>query len=287
MAIINNTATVRYSAGRAGADTAVSNVATAELIEEYALSATKTALNNGFVPGENITYILQVTNTGTEPVFSVTVSDDLGGATLPLTFLEGSARLNIDGAITQIIPTTTVPLVFALPNPLPVGEIATIIYVARATTALTDGVTEITNTATVTGNGGSTTGPVVTAEPTSATVELEEFASLSIVKTVSTAQITPGVPFSYFITLTNSGAVEATNVNVTDVLPENFTINSITSTSGGTVTTFDPADYTLDAGTNTLLLPAPGSARTITVPASTGGVSGTTTIEINGTIATT
>ena len=70
---------------------------------------------------------------------------------------------------------------------------------------------------------------------------------------------------------------------VTDTLPAGFSINSIVSVTSGVATTYLPTDYTVDPTTNTLTLPTGGGA-SIVVPASVGGVAGTTVITINGQI---
>ena len=55
---INNTAGVTYGYGRSGIGTSSSNVASTNLIEEYAISSVKSSLNSGFRPGDNIKVIL-------------------------------------------------------------------------------------------------------------------------------------------------------------------------------------------------------------------------------------
>ncbi|MES2709904.1 MAG: hypothetical protein V4726_25125 [Verrucomicrobiota bacterium] len=58
---------------------------------------------------------------------------------------------------------------------------------------------------------------------------------LSVVKTASVTKITPGVPFTYTITVTNTGA-EANNVKASDIIPAGLTINSVTASDSGSVT---------------------------------------------------
>ena len=281
---INNTASVEYSYGRSGYDSATSNIATTSLIEDYAISATKQTLNESFRPGENITYVVTVNNDGTEPLYAVSISDDLGGTGTPLIFVEGSGLAVYDGTTYPLVPTTLSPLSFTLPVILPAGESATFLFVARVNSSLSSTVTEITNTVTVTGREGSTTGTVITVSPNpTATISLEDYALLSITKEVSATEIVPDQAFDYVITIENNGSLDATNVVVTDTLPAGFTINSIVGVTGGVSTTFTPADYTVDPTTNTLTLPTGGGV-SIVVPASSGGVAGTTVITINGQI---
>lgn len=282
---INNTASVTYAYGRSETASAVSNTATTSLIEEFSISGSKITNNETFRNGENITYQITVSNDGTSSLYNVTISDDLGGETNPLTFLDGSGTYNINGITAGIIPTSVRPLVFVLPSPLASGETATLVFVARVSSALDDSVESITNTATITANEGSTTGDSISVTP-SPTVSISrgEFADVTLTKSVSSAQVTSGETFSYTITLSNSGNLDATGLIITDTLPDGFVISSITSETNGTVTTFSASDYEVDTSTNTLTLPS-GSTLSITVPASSGGTSGTTVVTITGAIS--
>lgn len=282
---INNSATAVYGYGRNSRDSASSNVATTNLITEYAISGYKESLNSAFRAGENITYYVHISNDGTSPLYNVTVSDDLGGSGTPLSFVESSAVLNLNGSNQTITPTSVNPLTFVLPSALAAGDLATLTYVARVNSGISDDVTEITNTATIQANEGSSTGSLISVSPSpTVTLELEDYANVTMSKSVSTNEITVGETFSYTITLSNSGNLDATGVIITDILPTNFTISSITSVTNGVLTTFDTGDYTVDPTTNTLTLPNTSSAQTITVPATTSAGDGTTIVTITGSI---
>lgn len=282
---INNSATAVYGYGRDSRDSVSSNIATTNLITEYAISGTKNSLNTAFRAGENITYYITISNDGTSPLYNVTVTDNLGGAPTPLTFVDSSAVLNINGANSQIIPTSVNPLTFVLPIPLNAGDLATITYIARVGSAISETLTEITNIATIQANEGSVTGNLITVSPSpTLTLPLEDYADVSMSKAVSTNEISVGEIFSYTITLTNSGNLDATGVIITDVLPENFVISSITSLTNGVLTTFSSSDYVVDSATNTLTLPDTSSSLSIIVPASTTAGDGTTVITITGSI---
>lgn len=282
---INNTASATYVYGKAETATAVSNTATTNLIEQYAISGSKLSNNSTFRNGENITYQISVSNIGTLSLYSVTISDDLGGSTNPLSFLDSSATMNLNGISSFITPTSTRPLTFVLPSPLASGETATITYVARVSSSLDESVETIVNTATITANEGSTTGTSISVTPSpSFTLSRGEFANVTMSKNVSSTQITAGETFSYTLTLFNSGSLDATGVVITDTLPTGFKIESVTSLTNGVTTTFSASDYTIESSTNTLTLPT-GSSLTITVPGAVGGLSGTTVITITGSIS--
>ena len=281
---INNTASVSYAYGRSGLDSATSNVATTSLIEDYAISATKQSLNSSFRPGENITYVVNITNDGTEPLYLVTISDDLGGVGTPLSFVESSGLFIVNNTTSVVVPTTLNPLTFTLTTPLLSDESATLVFVARVSSSLGDTVNEITNTATVTAREGSTTGDIITANPSpSITLQLEDYAQLSLTKEVSASEIVPNQAFDYVITIENTGSLDATNVVVTDQLPTGFVVNSITAVTNGVSTSYDASDYSIDPVTNTLTLPT-NDLKAIVVPAAVGGISGITVITINGQI---
>lgn len=282
---INNIASATYNFGRSESASAISNTATTNLIEEFSVSGTKITNNSTFRNGENITYQISVSNDGTSSLYNVTVTDNLGGDTNPLTYVDGSGTFNINGITSFIIPTAVRPLTFVLPSPLSSGETATIVFVARVSSGLASDVTSIENTATITAREGSETGDEISVTPSpTTTVERGDFAEVSLVKDVSSSQVTSGETFSYKITLTNSGNLDATGVVITDTLPDNFTIETITSETNGVTTTFSASDYSVDSSSNTLTLPS-GSSLSITVPASSDGTSGQTVVTITGSIS--
>lgn len=284
MAIINNSASATYGYGRDSQDTAVSNVATANLLEQFSLTGSKNVQNSSFRPGEIVSYYISATNTGTDNLYNLTFTDDLGGTDAPLVFVDGSAYLNFNGNISPIIPTSISPLTFVIPNTFAPGDMATVDFLVRVNSGISATIDEITNTSTISANEGSVTGPVITLAPSpSVTLSREEYASVSITKSISDTNITEGEPFSYTLELENSGNLPATGVVITDVLPAGFVIASITMTTGGVTTTFASGDYTVDGATNTLTLPTNPDVE-IRVPASTGGAVGLTTIVITGQI---
>lgn len=278
--ILNNSATLTYNSGDNTAS-AASNVVSTSLLDSYSLTAQKVSANDSFRPSENITYLVTVTNTGTQPLFDVEITDDLGGTGVPLAYVENSALVIDGGVVTSVTPASTNPLIIPLVNALQSGESVTVVYVAQVSAVLEDGIDEITNTATASANRQSGTGPVVTSEPVSVTIFREDFAQVDIVKSVDKAVISSGDTLTYTFTIENSGNIPATNVVITDTLPEGFEITSIESETDGVTTVYDATDYTVDAN-NTLVLPV--GAKTITVPARDENSNGVTTVTITGTV---
>ena len=284
MAIISNQGNVSYSFnGGAERESAQSNVANINLADEFNIVLDKFAVNDTYLPGENISYQVAITNSGTGVLYNVTLSDDLGTNNY-LTFVQDSAHLITDSERISITPDTTDPLVFILPSPLASGETVYLTYVATVSDTIDPSINSITNTIYGTANGGSTTGIEVTAN-SSATITAKEYASVMVTKSASETDVNVGDTFSYIFTLTNSGNVNASSVSLTDALPENFEITSITSETGGVQTTWTSSDYSLDTSTNTLSMPSETTTQELIVPASSGGIEGETTITITGYIS--
>ena len=120
MATINNSASATYGYGRDNQDSAVSNVATANLLEQFSLSGTKNVQNPSFRPGEILSYYITATNTGTDSLYNLTITDNLGGVGTPLTIVDGSAYLSFNGVISPIIPTLSITSIrrWQIPPPM-------------------------------------------------------------------------------------------------------------------------------------------------------------------------
>ncbi len=277
--ILNNSATLTYNSG-ANTGSAASNVVSTSLLDSYSLTAQKFTANDSWRPGENITYLVTVTNTGTQPLSTVTVTDDLGGEQELLSYVENSARLITNGDVVQVTPTDTSPLTISLATALQSGESVTVLYVAQVNAVVSDDVQEITNTVQASARRNGGTGEVVESVPDSVTIPREDFAQIDITKSVDKAVISSGDTLTYTFVIENSGNIPATNVVITDTLPEGFEITSIQSETNGVVTVYDEGDYTVSAD-NTLILPT-GDDVTITVPARTEAGNGVTTVTVEG-----
>ena len=128
MPTFTNQATLSYNAGVAN-----SNIVTGEIIQ--VLSATKTVLDSGYRPGDPVTYIVTLVNSGTAPYTGLTVTDDLGAYTLgsttvyPLDY-SGNVNYYVNGTL-QPEPAVTQgpPLVFSGIS-VPAGGNALLIYQA-------------------------------------------------------------------------------------------------------------------------------------------------------------
>lgn len=238
-----------------------SNVTVGEILE--VLSATKTAVSDDYVRGDDVTYVISVVNSGPTPLSQISIADDLGGyefgelGTLyPLTYTPGSAQLYINGVL-QSAPTVEAgpPLVFSGIN-IPASGNAVIVYEVTANQfAPLAADSTITNTATVSGAGA----PVTASE----TISTEDAPDLTITKSMEPSVITDQGNITYTFLIQNTGSSEAVatdNVSVSDVF--NPALSDITVTLNGTPLTAG-TDYTYDEASGTFAT----TPSVITVPA--------------------
>lgn len=200
MATFYNQATLSYNG-----NTLASNVTTGEFLE--ALSATKVASGEQYQLNEPVTYVVNVKNSSQALLSGVTVTDDLGAYTygalnlVPLDYEDGSVLLFIDGTL-QAAPTITPgpPLVISGIR-LPAGSTATIVYRARVNRFAPLGTAEsITNTATITAEG------LTTSQEVSEVITPASTPLLSIEKSLSPTVVTDNGQITYTFILKNTGS---------------------------------------------------------------------------------
>ena len=259
MAIFSNQATLTYNG-----NTTNSNIAYGEILD--VLTATKTAVEGTYTPGDLVTYVVTLRNTGNTALTGLTVTDDLGGydfngtTVYPLTYEDGSATLFADG-VPQPDPAVTAgpPLVFTGIT-VPAGGDAVLVYQARANAfANPNAGGTIDNTVTVTGDGINT--PATATETVTAAVA----AALTITKSITPAQVVDNDRVTYTFVIQNTGnepVVATDNAAVTDTFDPILT--ALTVTFDGAVWT-EGVDYNYNVGTG-LFTTVPGR---IVVPAAT------------------
>lgn len=259
MAIFSNQATLTYNGNSTN-----SNIAYGEILD--VLAATKTAIEGSYTPGELVTYVVTLRNTGTTALTGVTVTDDLGGYTLngttvyPLTYEAGSAALFSNG-VPQPAPAVTAGPPLAVSSlTIPANGDLVLVYQARANGFADPGLEgTIVNTVTATGDGIST--PVTATETVTGTIA----PALTITKSISPAQVVDNDRVTYTFVIQNSGnaAVDAAgNASITDVFDPILTALMVTF-EGASWT--EGVQYTYNAATG-LFTTLPGA---ITVPAAT------------------
>ncbi len=283
MAAFFNQAILSYSGG-----TVNSNVTTGELVE--VLTVSKTAVVDEYSQGSDITYIINVVNSGNVSYSGLTLTDDLGAYTFntstlqPLDYVEGSVKYFINGVLQAAPAVTTVDGISITPISVPANGVAAVAYTVTANEfAPPIGTGTVANTATVSGNG------IIDISATE-TVTASASPSLGITKSISPSVITENDPFTYTFVISNYGNTVATvadNVVVTDTFDPAF--ETITVTYNGTLWT-SPDDYTYDPSTGLFTT----SSGAITVPAATYTqdpttgewtvTPGTSTLTVTGTI---
>ena len=257
MATFFNQATLSYSGG-----TVNSNVTTGELVE--VLTVTKTAVVNDYTQGDEITYAVNLINTGATALTGLTLTDDLGAygfgeqTLVPLDYIEGSVKVFADGVL-QPTPTVTAgpPLVIGDID-VPADGVTTVLYTVRANSfAAPVGTGEITNTVTVSGG--------VTPVEASETITAAEEPSLMITKAVSPTTVSENGQLTYTFVIQNNGNAAATAADAI-VVTDTFDpiLSDITVTYNGAVWT-QPDDYTYNEATGEFAT----VAGQITVPAAT------------------
>ncbi len=258
MAQFTNQAAISYNG-----ITVNSNIVTGEITE--ALRASKSAVGNAYRPGDLITYVIALQNTGNTPYTDLTVTDDLGaytfgaGTVTPLTF-SGEDVLYFVNGVLQATPTVTAgPPLTVSGIRVPADGDAVIVYRARANEFAPLGETgTVTNTASVTGGG------LVETLEADATVTAESDPRLTILKALDPTTVVDNGEITYTFTIQNYGteADEATSIILSDTF--NPILDApLTVTLNGAV--LQATDYTYDTASGAFAT-VPG---TITVPAAT------------------
>ena len=259
MAIFSNQATLTYNG-----NTTNSNIAYGEILD--VLVATKTAVEGSYTPGQIVTYVVTLRNTGTAALTGLTVTDDLGGydfngtTVYPLTYEAGSVTLFTDG-VPQAAPTVVAgpPLVFS-DITVPAGGDVVLVYQARANAYADPAVGgTIDNTVTVTGDGLSA--PITATETVVAATE----PVLNITKSITPTQVVDNDRVTYTFVIQNSGnepVVATDNAAITDTFDPILT--ALTVTFDGAAWT-QGVQYNYDEATG-LFTTVPGQ---IVVPAAT------------------
>ena len=225
MAIFSNQATLTYNGSSTN-----SNIAYGEILD--VLVATKTAVEGTYTPGQTVTYVVTLRNTGTAALTGLTVTDDLGGynfggtTVYPLTYEAGTIAQFTNG-VPQAAPAVVAgpPMVISGIT-VPAGGDVVLVYQAQANEYADPAVGgTIDNTVTVTGDGLSA--PVTATE----TVTAEAQPVLTISKSITPAQVVDNDRVTYTFVIQNTGnqAVVATdNAAITDTFDPILTALAVT-----------------------------------------------------------
>lgn len=254
MAILQNQGTLRFTPQGGVQSTAVSNITSTELEITYGLEVIHGANPTTYTEGDTVTYTVILRNTGSGALVLPAVTVDLAGGALD--YVEGSATAFLYAGGTAIpypFAVSEGSVVFSFTDPIPAGGIVILTY--RATVTATAG-DSITSTATATAAEGVVTGPVIT-DSDSVTITR---TPITVIKSApATASV--GDTISYQFTVTNNTSAPITLDDLSDQLPEQFSLTAVTLTAGGTVIPLtEGVDYTLADG---LLTISPAGAYTL------------------------
>ncbi len=167
--------------------------------------------------GGSTTYTITLTNNGPVVVpAGIIVSDTIPANTV-------GSEAEADCAITAGVfrCTTTAPLAVGAVNTY---QLTLTLLPAYATATLV-------NTASITTLPALFTDPVA-ANNTATDTDAVPQANLSITKTDSTDPVNTGASFNYVLTVNNAGPSTATNLTVSDTVPSQYTVNTVTSPTG-------------------------------------------------------
>jgi len=166
-----------------------------------------------YLPGKQVAWKLDVSNVGTETASDATVTDTLPpGVTLQSVIAPPSA--NCSG-------TTTVTCELGGLTP---GASSTLTLITTLPNA--EGI-NVTNTASVANNNGDAN----PANNTSSVTVPVGLPDTMIVKNVSPPPYIAGQPVTWTLTVSNMGAVAATDVRVVDPIPAGVALQSVSSAS--------------------------------------------------------
>lgn len=282
MATFFNQATLSYSGG-----TVNSNITTGEIVE--VLSVSKTAVKSVYSQDDEITYAVNIINSGNTAFTGLTFTDNLGQYSynttnlVPLEYIDGTIKYFVNGVlgaapnIASNSPLTVTGLT------VPENSTATILYTVKTNKyAPPTANGTIENTVTVT--GGTTT---VSANET---ITAANTPNLAITKSLNPTTVSENGQLTYTFTIENSGntaALAVDNIIITDTFDP--ILKNITVTYNGNLWTAD-TNYTYNETTGefttvagAVSVPAADYTQD-TVSGAWGITKGISTLVITGTI---
>ncbi len=250
---ISNLANINYTYVVESESTPISassrtNISDTEVTERYSISAVKTVTPEYFAPDDRIAFIITITNSGSESLTNVKITDDL--TALSMTYVSGSAVYSINGGVpVSLEEDSGSNVIFTLPVTLDAGDIATVYFLVK-----TPGEDDIPDTETITNCADITASEISGNVSTNCAVITLRYANIEATKTASSNAINCNGELNYTIRLENTGNIAADSIVVTDQLPEGYSVSRITL-NGETLTR--GTDYTLTD--NLLTITIPGS----------------------------
>lgn len=278
MAQFTNQAQLTY-----GNVVANSNIAIGEIVST--LSATKTAVSQTYSQGSDITYIINIVNSGATPITGLTVNDNLGeypfgiGTLTPLDYVDGTLHYFING-IAQPQPTVDLTNGLTISDiSVPAGGTAVLVYETNVNSyaPISEG-GSITNEVIITSDCGNVTATETVTAVTS--------PQITITKGICPLTVSCGETITYTFHLQNFGAtplVATDNAVVSDLF--NPILSNVTASLNGVAIPFSYDEATGAFATTPGAVTVP--AATITQDLTTGQwivTPGTSTLTVTGII---
>lgn len=212
------------------------------------------------VPGTTITYSIVATNDGPTDTTQVSVTDNLPDGIQVISATSTVGTVNIPASAQDTTAANTDDLVVTV-GALASQATATITIKALVLPSFRS---SLVNVATVSSANSSLNDPTGNNSDT-LTTSLSPTVDLKVINSAPTT-IVAGNQLTYTLTVTNSGASQATNVRLTDALPTGVTFVSGTSS----VTSASVTAATLSSGVVLGTL-NPGASETVTIVVSVDG----------------
>jgi len=215
-----------------------------EIIDLIRFEISKTASPSPVNPGDNITYTIRVTNTGSTTLTGLVVTDSVTAPVTVVSITEpAGATNNSSGNLLNVTLGSLAP-----------GAHADIILVVNVPATFTGGV--VRNLAVVRDPGTGI------EEEDEEETPVNDVPNVAILKTVNDAAPNAGDTITYTITVTNTGNVTLMDLIVTDRIPSQFVVDtsSLNVTPSARIAMFG-ANQNLVVNLNNL---APGASATIT-----------------------
>ena len=223
--VYTNTATVNTSNCLADPNLANNTVTINTTIPAFPVGAdvaiTKTAPAT-VVAGTNITYSLDVTNSGPAAAADVVVTDPLPAQARFVSMTTPAGWSCTPPAVGATGTITCTKLSMA------VAEAALFTTVLRVCPEVTCG-TVLSNTATA---ASSTSDPLPANNTSTVNVTVQAQSDLAITKNASAVSVSPGGTLTYTLNVTNGGPSNSAGTTVVDTLPAGFSATSAVSTLG-------------------------------------------------------
>jgi LPXTG-site transpeptidase (sortase) family protein len=169
-----------------------------------------------YLAGGSRTYTVTVTNNGPIDVSGLTVSDARPSQITSWTWACTSSSPDSNPATYACTADATNPATFTDSLDLPVGASVTYTVTATIDAAATG---DLVNTATVTPPAG--TGDLDSND--NSDTDTDTPAAITVAKDDGISVVSPGSTLTYTILVENTGAVDLTDITITDTLPDDFT----------------------------------------------------------------